>query len=299
MKSLTVTAPVARSRATDFIALTKPRLNALVIVTTAVGYFLGATAGSSFARFLYVIIGTACVAGAAAALNQVAERDVDGLMWRTRMRPLPDGRMHSGEALIFGILLAAIGLIVLVLTTSLLTAAVALVTLVSYTLVYTPLKRRTPAAMLVGAVPGALPPVIGWAAARGTLDAGAWALFTIVFVWQIPHFLAIAWLHREDFGRAGLPLVPVVEPDGRSTARHVVLFAVTLVPVSLLPAAAGLGGPVYMWGASVLSLMFAVLAVRFARQRSLTRARWLFFGSIIYLPLLWALLVGTRAFSAG
>ena len=299
MKSVAIPAPVARSRATDFLALTKPRLNALVIVTTAVGYYLGSSAGVSLARFLHAVIGTACVAGGAAALNQVAERDVDALMWRTRSRPLPDGRVQPGEALLFGILLAAVGLVDLTLAVSPLAAAVALVTLVSYALLYTPLKRRTPAAMIVGAVPGALPPVIGWAAARGTLDAGAWALFTIVFVWQMPHFLAIAWLYREDFARAGLPLVPVIDPNGRSTARQVVLFAVALLPASLLPAAVGLGGPVYVWSASTLSLAFVVLAVRFAVRRTLTEARWLFFGSIVYLSLLWALLVGTRAFSAG
>ena len=299
MKSVAISAPVGLSRATDFLALTKPRLNALVIVTTAVGYYLGSSVGASFAHFLHAVIGTACVAGGAAALNQVAERDVDGLMWRTRSRPLPDGRVQPGEALVFGILLAAVGLIDLTLAVSPLAATVALVTLISYALLYTPLKRRTPAAMIVGAVPGALPPVIGWAAARGALDAGAWALFTIVFVWQIPHFLAIAWLYREDFARAKLPLVPVIEPDGRSTARQVVLFAVALLPASLLPAAVGLGGSVYVWSAFALSLAFVVLAVRFAAHRTKSAARWLFFGSIVYLPLLWALLVGTRAFSAG
>jgi heme o synthase len=174
---------------------------------------------------------------------------------------------------------------------NLLAAAIALFTLVSYTAVYTPLKRRTAFATVIGAVPGALPPVIGWAAARGRLDAGAWALFAIVFLWQVPHFLAIAWIYRDEYARAGLPLLPVLEPDGRSTARQAVLYAAALLPASLAPAALGVAGAAYFAGALVLGVGFLALTARFAFLRTAPAARWLFFGSIIYLPLLWALMI--------
>jgi len=199
--------PAARHRLADFFSLTKPRLNLLVVITAAVGYYLGAGSSFDLLRWLEAVAGTALVAGGAAGLNQVYERDTDGLMRRTRMRPLAAQRLGVSEATIFSAALATAGLALLAGAANVLAAALAFLTLVSYNIVYTPMKRRSPLATLVGAIPGALPPMIGWAAARGTLTSGAWALFAIVFVWQIPHFMAIAWLYRDDFRRAGFPLL--------------------------------------------------------------------------------------------
>jgi protoheme IX farnesyltransferase len=282
------------SRPADFLALTKPRLNFLVVATTMAGFYLGSTRFDLPALF-HTIIGTALVAGGASAFNQVAEREVDGLMRRTRMRPLPDGRMRPSTAWRFALAISALGLAELAFGVNLLSAGVALATLLTYALVYTPLKKRTSLSTLVGGIPGALPAVIGWAAARGTLSIEAWVLFSIVFLWQMPHFLAIAWLCRDDYARAGLPMLPVVEPDGRSTATQVVLYSAVLVPASLVPTLVGLAGGVYFAGAAVLGLAFFTLGVRFALRRSTEMARALFLGSISYLPLLWGLMLANRA----
>ena len=277
-----------------FLPWQKPRLNSLVIATTAVGYYMGAGNRVDVLTGVHTLIGTALVAGAAAAINQVAERDVDGRMQRTRLRPMPDGRLQPAEAWRFGVVLAAIGLFQLGLGANLLAAAVALATLVTYISVYTPLKRRTSAATVIGAVPGALPPVVGWTAARGALTVEALALFVIVFLWQIPHFFAIAWMYREDFKKAGFPFLPVVDPDGRRTARQIVLYASALIPVSLVPTLVGLTGGTYLVGAGLLGLGFLILALRFAASRTSNRARSLFLGSIAYLPLLWGLMIAER-----
>jgi len=283
-------------RFADFLALTKPRLNFLVVVTAAVGYYLGAGSGSDLdvAKLVQAVIGVALVAGGAAGLNQIYERETDSLMWRTRMRPLAAQRITTTEAMIFSLALSAAGLVIVAATANLLAASLALLTLISYNVVYTPMKRRSQLSTLVGAVPGALPPMIGWVAARGALTPEAWALFGIVFVWQIPHFMAIAWLYREDFGRAGFPLLPVVEPDGKSTGRHAVLFALALVPVSLAPYFLRMSGPVYALGAVLGGVVLLALAISFAQSRTNERARRLFLGSIAYLPLLWALLIADR-----
>ena len=294
MKTQAVALPIVRTRASDFLALTKPRLNSLVIATTAVGYYMGAGNRVDVLTGVHTLIGTALVAGAAAAINQVAERDVDGRMERTRLRPIPDGRLQPAEAWRFGVVLAAIGLFQLGLGANLLAAAVALATLVTYISVYTPLKRRTSAATVIGAVPGALPPVVGWTAARGALTVEALALFVIVFLWQVPHFFAIAWMYREDFKKAGLPFLPVVDPDGRRTARQIVLYASALLPVSLVPTLVGLTGGTYLVGAGLLGLGFLIFALRFAASRTSNRARLLFLGSIAYLPLLWGLMIAER-----
>jgi protoheme IX farnesyltransferase len=286
--------PATRTRAADFLALAKPRLNVLVVLTAAVGYYLGAPAALDVVVLFNTIVGTALVAGGAAALNQLYERDIDGLMERTRFRPLPDGRIQPGEAASFAGIMLVLGLVWLAVGTNVVAAGVAFATVVFYAAIYTPMKRRTPFATIVGAIPGALPPVIGWAAAQGRLGAGAWVLFAIVFLWQVPHFLAIAWLYRDDYARARLPLLPVIEPDGRSTARQVLLYGSALVPVSLAPTMAGLTGPLYGPCAAILTLAFFAAAIRFARHRTLATARWLFFGSIVYLPLLWVLLIATR-----
>jgi protoheme IX farnesyltransferase len=275
----------------DFVELTKPRLNMLVVATSAAGYYLGAPGVPHLVPMAQAVAGTALVAGGAAVLNQVYERDTDALMRRTRNRPLPDGRVTPNDARAFGLVLALGGLAMLVVATNLLATALALATLATYLIVYTPMKRRSPAATLVGAVPGALPPLIGWAAARGSLDGGGWALFAIVFFWQIPHFMAIAWLFRDDYQKAGFPLLPVVEPDGRRTGRQALLYAVLLVPVSLVPVYEGISGALYLWTALALGSALLVLAFQFARSRTQTSARWLFFGSIAYLPLIWAAMI--------
>jgi protoheme IX farnesyltransferase len=294
MRSEALIMAAARSRAGDFLALAKPRLNSLVIATTLGGYYMGAGQGSDLRTLLLTICGTALVAGGAAAFNQLIEREPDARMLRTRTRPLPDGRLQPNEAALFGALLSVAGLLMLALGANAIAAAVALVTLVTYSVVYTPLKLRTSFSTVVGAVPGALPPVIGWAAARGSIDAAALALFAIGFCWQLPHFLAIAWIYREDYERAGFPMLPVIEPDGRSTARQAVLYAAALVPASLAPAALGLAGWPYAAGALALGLLFLALAVRFAIVRSVPSARMLFFGSLLYLPALWALMIAFR-----
>jgi protoheme IX farnesyltransferase len=281
----------ARTRASDFVALAKPRLNLLVVLTTLAAFYLGAGPAIDVAVLFHTVVGTALVAAAASALNQVYERDVDARMRRTRLRPLPDGRLQPAEAVRFAMVLALVGLVQLAAGANLLASLVAFATLASYVAVYTPLKRRTPFATVVGAVPGALPAMIGWAAARNELSAPAWILAGIVFLWQMPHFLAIAWIYRDDYERAGIPLLPVVEPDGRSTARQVVLYGAALLPVSLMPALLGLSSAVYLWTAAILGGAFLVLAVRFARHRTVAAARWLFLGSIIYLPLLWIVMI--------
>lgn len=287
--------PVSRSRASDYVALAKPRLNLLVVITTAVGFYLGTRNEINLLMFFHTVVGTALVAGGSAAMNQIYERRVDALMNRTKRRPLPDGRLSVMEAGVFALVLSVVGLLQLAIGANFLAAMVALTTLVTYVAVYTPLKLKTSFATVVGAVPGALPPMIGWAAATGVLSREAWVLFAIVFLWQMPHFLAIAWLYRDEYARAGFPLLPVVEPDGRSTARQVTAYAAALLPVSLAPTALGLATDTFFIGALVLGSVFLGLAVAFARAQTRDRARWLFLGSILYLPLVWGLLVATRA----
>jgi heme o synthase len=278
----------------DFLALTKPRVNLLVLITTLIGFHLGAFGPIDVTVLVHTIVGTALVAGGAAALNQVLERDSDRLMRRTRSRPLPAGRLRMGEAGWFALALAAIGLVELSLGANRLAAVVAFATIASYALVYTPLKRRTSLATVVGAVPGALPPMIGWAAATGGLSIEAWVLFAIVFFWQMPHVLAISWMYREDYERAGIRVLPVEEPDGASTSRQTVGYAAVLVPVTLLPTVVGLAGGVYLAGALVLGLGILALAIVFARQRTATHARRLFLASLLYLPVLWMLMLADR-----
>ncbi len=292
MKESAATLAAAPHRIADFLALTKPRLNSLVVATAGVGYYLGATA-PELATALHVLVGSALVAGGAAAFNQVAERDLDEVMQRTRLRPMAAGRITPIEGRLFAVTLSVAGLVELMLRVNALTAAVALATLVSYAGIYTPLKRRTPWSTLVGAVPGALPPVIGWTAARGALTVEAWILFGIVFLWQLPHFHALSWLYRDDFTRAGLPLVATRDPDGRRTAAQALLCTAALVPLSLTPTLVGMTGPQHVVVAAVLGVLFLALAVRFLVRRSEARARALFVGSLLYLPLFWiSLLAG-------
>jgi heme o synthase len=278
----------------DFVMLTKPRLNLLVLVTALAGLYLAAPAGVSLDILVHTLVGTALVAGGAAALNQVWERKTDRLMRRTSTRPLPGGRLRPGEVTLFGLLLSAGGLAELAFAVNVTSAVVAAATLISYVLVYTPLKPHTQLATLVGAIPGALPPVIGWAAATGDITLPALVLFGIVFFWQMPHFLAIAWLYRDDYARARIPLLPVVEPDGRRTGSQALIYAAALWPVSLLPAVVGLAGAPYSAIAAALGLAFIWQTARFARERSMRNARRLFLCSIGYLPLLLGALVADR-----
>jgi len=256
--------------------------------------YIAAPGGVPLALLVHALVGTALVAGGAAALNQAWEHETDGLMRRTRLRPIPGGRLRVADGTWFGTLLSATGLIELTWKVNPLAAAVAAATLVSYVFVYTPLKRRTSLSTLVGAVPGALPPVIGWAAATGTISMPAVVLFGIVFLWQMPHFFAIAWLYRDDYEHAGIPLLPVVEPDGRRTGQQALLYAAALWPVSLLPAAMHIAGAPYSVVATVLGCGLIALSARFARERTTKTARKLFLYSIIYLPLLWGALVADR-----
>jgi protoheme IX farnesyltransferase len=282
------------SRLADFVALTKPRLNLLVLATTLVGLYLAAPDGPPALVVVHTLIGTALVAGGAAALNQVAERDTDALMARTRTRPLPAGRLRVGESVWFAAALSISGLAELALGANTRAAAVAALTLATYVFAYTPLKRRTSLAMLVGAVPGALPPVIGWTAAGEGVTLPAVVLFGIVFLWQMPHFLAIAWLYRDEYAAAGIPLLPVLEPDGHRTGRQALLYAAALWPASLLPTVVGLAGGVYIVIATLLGCVLVAYGVRFAGERSSDAARRLFFFSILYLPLLWGALLADR-----
>jgi protoheme IX farnesyltransferase len=285
-------APSARASVfADYISLTKPRLNFLVVLTSAAGYYLGAVGALDFWRTGQAVVGTALVAGGSAVLNQVYERDTDARMRRTRLRPLPDKRIGVTDATIYGLVLSTAGLAILGFSANWVAAGLALATLAIYLLVYTPMKRTTTLSTLVGAIPGALPAVIGWSAARGNIAVGGWTLFAIVFLWQIPHFMALAWMYRADYGAAGFPMLPVVEPDGLRTGQQALLYTMALVPVSIGPSIVGLAGWVYFWIALALGAVLLTLAVRFRRSRTDTAARALFFASIIYLPLIWTVMV--------
>ena len=294
-----VVLPMAEARRSnavvaDFVALTKPRLNFLVVATSAAGYYLGATSAIDPAAMTAAVVGTALVAGGAAVLNQLYERDTDALMRRTRLRPLPAGRVSPADARLFGTTLSIAGLALLAVRANWLAAALALATLLVYLFVYTPMKRRTPAATLVGAVPGALPALIGWTASHASIAVGGAALFGIVFFWQIPHFMAISWLYRDDYGKAGFPMLPVIDPGGARAGRQAVAYAAALVPTTLVPAFVGLAGGIYFVSALALGAALLVLAARFAAARTDASARALFFGSILYLPLLWIVLVADK-----
>ncbi|MEZ5314156.1 MAG: heme o synthase [Thermoanaerobaculia bacterium] len=275
---------LALSRPADWLELTKPRITLLVTLTTAAGFALASEGRFDFATFLAALAGTALVAAGSAVFNQVIERDLDRNMRRTANRPLPAGRLAIEPASLFGALLAVAGTLLLLLFANLLTAAIGVGTLVAYVAVYTPMKTRSSLATLVGAIPGAAPPVMGWTAATGEVGLGGWVLFAILFLWQLPHFLSIAWMYREDYRRAGMPLLTVNDPDGRSTARQTVLYAVALLPVSLMPSALGITGWIYLFGALFFGGLFLAAAWRFARQQSQATARRLLLSSVLYLP---------------
>lgn len=280
----------ARQRLADYAALTKPGLVTMVLVTTAVGFYLGASGPFDTARMLATILATGLAAGGTLALNQYIERDLDARMERTQMRPLPDGRLQPIEALVFGCALTAAGLLYLTLAISPLSGLVTGATVISYLFLYTPLKMKTPLCTLFGAIPGALPPLTGWAAARGDLGVEAWVLFSILFLWQLPHSLAIAWLYRDDYARAGMRLLPVVEPDGRSTGRQIAANCLALLAVGMLPTIVGVAGRTYFVGATLLGLALLVFGVRLATERTPEAARRLLFATLAYLPMLLGLM---------
>jgi protoheme IX farnesyltransferase len=281
--------------AVDLLALTKPRVVVMVLVTTVVGYYVGLAGPPEYGRLVALLAGTLLAAGGTLALNQYWERDVDALMARTRARPLPDGRLAPLEALLFGAALTAAGLAVLALGVGWLAAAVTAATFLLYVFAYTPLKLRSPLCTLVGAVPGALPPVTGWAAAREDLGVGAWVLFGILFLWQLPHTLAIARLYQEDYARAGVRLLPVIDAQGRATERQIVSGCLALLAVSLLPTLIGLAGGVYFAGALALGAAFVALGAQQALAPSVARARRVLLASLLYLPALLALLAFDKA----
>ena len=275
---------LAFPRFADWVELTKPRITLLVTLTTAAGFALASDRPLDLPRFFATLVGTALVAAGSAAWNQFAERDTDRLMRRTASRPLPGGRMVARQALAFGGLLALPGLLVLGLLVNPLTAAIGLATLVAYVAIYTPMKRQSSLATLVGAIPGAAPPVMGWTGAAGEIGLGGWLLFAILFLWQLPHFLSIAWLYRDDYRRAGMPLLTVNDPDGKATGRQAVLYALALIPVSIMPSAVGITGVVHLVGALFFGTAFLVAAALFARQQTVTSARRLLLTSVFYLP---------------
>ena len=286
---------LTRSRAADFLELTKPRITLLVLATTMVGFYLAAPASIPLVLLSHTLLGIGLVAGGASALNMWLERRLDSLMRRTAGRPLPSGRLQSGHALSFALVLSGAGLVYLFLWVNHLTSALAAITVLAYLFLYTPLKTRTWLCTLVGAVPGALPPILGWIAATGKISLGGILLFVIVFLWQLPHFYAIGWMYREDYARAGFPMLPVIDTTGRRTGWQASAYILALIPVTLLPTAAGLAGSLYLAGAVLSGICFLVCGVLFARLRDFVSARRLFVVSVFYLPLLMALLVIDKA----
>ena len=289
--ALAETAVVDKSRFAVFSELVKARLTFLVLLTTLVGFYIGTRGLMDYALMAHTLAATALLACGAAALNQLWEREHDAKMRRTEDRPLPSGRLQPETVLIFGGICSVAGLLYLALAVNLLTSLLGAATLVSYLFIYTPLKRVTWLNTAIGAIPGALPPLMGWTAVRNQLNGDGWSLFAILFFWQIPHFLAIAWMYREDYARAGFVMLPSVDAEGFRTGRQAVSHTIGLLFVSLVPAMFGLAGTVYFIGALLLGLIFLLAAVQFSRQLTLARARQLFFMSILYLPLLLGLMV--------
>ncbi|MBS1875199.1 MAG: protoheme IX farnesyltransferase [Acidobacteria bacterium] len=275
----------------DYIALTKPRVTWLILATTAIGYYFGARLGWSVWTLFHTIAGTCLIASGTAALNQWYERDADAKMKRTKARPLPSGRIAPAHAFLFALGLVVVGFVELCWGANLLTGLLGLFTVITYLFAYTPMKQRSVHSTTVGAIPGAMPPLIGFAGAAGTLSAEAWILGVILFLWQFPHFYAIAWMYREDYERAGIRMLPVVEPDGESTARRILWCAMALVPVSLLPRFWSMAGNLYVAGATLAGIGFLYYCWRVMQDRTRVRARGVLLASVVYLPILYGLLV--------
>ncbi len=282
----------------DYIELTKPRITWLILMSTGIGYFFGLPSHAwreiNWLLLLHTILGTGLIASGTAALNQWYERAADLKMHRTAGRPLPSGRLIAGRALAFGIALSVAGFLELWLGVNLLSGLIGAFTLASYLFLYTPMKQRTWWSTTVGAVPGAMPPMIGYAAAAGAITRESWVLFAILFLWQFPHFYSIAWMYKEDYARAGIRMLPVVDPDCRSTARQIVLYGIALIPVSLVPAMLGMTGHIYLIGALILGLVYLYSGVRVAMERTLLRARAVLLTSVLYLPLIYGLMLLDR-----
>jgi heme o synthase len=278
----------------DYVALTKPRITWLILMSTGVGYFFGAQNGWHLVTLIHTIIGTGLIASGTAALNQWYEREADAKMRRTQARPLPAGRLDAWRALVFAILISVAGFAELWVGANALAAMLGLFTLLCYLFVYTPLKQRSPHSTTIGSIPGAMPPLIGFAAASGTLTWDAWVLFAILFLWQFPHFYAIAWMYKEDYARAGIRMLPVVEPDGKSTARRILLYSIALIPISLMPKFFAMAGNVYLYGAIALGLAFLYYGLRTRWDRTRQQARRVLLASVVYLPLLFSLMLFDR-----
>lgn len=280
-----------RERIAAYAELTKPRITFLIVLTSAAGFALGTRGRVDYLKMASAMVGIGLLSSGIATLNQYMERDLDALMRRTADRPLPSGKLLPWEALVFGAGLTILAQVYLAVLVNPLTALLGLTVIAGYLFAYTPLKTKTSLSTMVGAFPGAVPPLIGWTAARGELSLEAWVLFAILFLWQFPHFLAIAWMYREDYSRAGILMLPVVEPDGRITGQQIVIYTLMLLPVSLLPTALGISGQVYFFGAIILGLLFLYSSVRAAFSHSRQEARRLLLASVIYLPLLFILMV--------
>jgi len=278
------------ARANAYIALTKPDVSFLVLMTTAAGYYIGVRGPVNWLHMTHVIFGTLLIAGGTAALNHYVERESDRYMRRTASRPLPSGVLQPGQALAFGVALAIAGAVDLYVAAGALASGLGVLTCLSYLLAYTPLKKRTVWATFVGAFPGAIPPMIGWVAATGSLDRGAWLLFGILFLWQFPHFYAISWMYREDYARAGILMLPVVDRDGTRTFRQIIFYAAALVGVSLLPAVLGLAGIVYFFGALVACTALLQVCLWAASNKTNGRAKWLMHATVLHIPLLLGLM---------
>ena len=277
-----------------YVDLAKPRVVVMIVHTTLVGFYLGSQAATDYWLLFHTLASTALAAAGTLALNQYLERDLDAVMLRTRSRPLPAGTLAPRDALAFGNLVAAAGIVYQSLAVGALPALVTAVITASYLFLYTPMKRWTPFCSVVGAVPGALPPVTGWAAAAGDLDIGAWVLFAILFLWQLPHSLAIARMYRDDYARAGIRLLPVIDPEGGSTGRQIVINSLALLSVALLPTVVGLSGLFYFYAAFALGLVLLGYSVQLARTRALADARRLLFASLVYLPTLLAIMAADK-----
>ena len=275
----------------NYIELTKPRILSLILVTTTLGFFLGGKGIHDWWLLIFLLTGAAMVCAGAGVRNHYLERDIDCKMARTKNRPIPRGMIHPANAVSFGLLLTLAGLTILVTKVNLLTAFLSILTSFLYVLVYTPMKKISWLNTTIGSIPGAIPPMGGWAAATGNLDWGAWILFLILFIWQHPHFYAIAWMFKEDYGKAGLKMLPVIEPDGKSTFNQILWYSLALIPASLLPTMIGMSGKVYFLGALVAGIIFYIYGKRLAASHSMADARNLLKASVIYLPALLLLIV--------
>ena len=284
----------ARARVAAFVELTKPRIAILLVLTSAAGFYLGSKGTFDFVLFANSMISIALLAFGVATLNQYWERDLDKLMKRTSTRPLPKSKVTPTEALVFGILQCVVAEAYLFLLVNALTAFLGLLVIVGYVLVYTPLKTRTSVSTAIGAIPGALPPLMGWTAVANDITLGAWALFAMQFLWQFPHFLAIAWMYREEYAKAGILMLPVVEPAGKITMRQIVMFTIMLVPVSLAPFFFEISGPIFLGAAVILGIVFLIASIRVAKSKTNERAKHLLLVSVIYLPLLFIFMVADK-----